>query len=98
MDIQCQYCEAELEADETFCGKTCPCPNCGEKINIPDLNSPDNIPPPPTTLTKKPCPFCNEEILTTSTRCTSCGKLLDETSNFETTTTKGGISRFLKIF
>jgi predicted RNA-binding Zn-ribbon protein involved in translation (DUF1610 family) len=94
MDIQCRYCDAELEADETYCGKTCPCPGCGKEIDIPDLNSPDSIPPPPTTLTKKPCPFCNEEILETSTRCTSCGKLLDATS----TTTKGGIFRFLKIF
>lgn len=49
MDIKCQYCEAELEADENCYGEICCCPICGEKINIPfpdDLpdNGPDNGP------------------------------------------------------
>ncbi len=98
MDIQCQYCYAELEANEDFYGKTCDCPGCGKEINIPDPNSPDsNPPPPPSTLMKEACPFCSEEILTTSRRCPFCSKRLDEAET--TAASKGGsVSRFLNIF
>lgn len=98
MDLKCQYCEAELEADENYYGKTCPCPSCGENIKIPVLDdSSDYTLSSSTTLAKRACPFCNEKILTSVTKCTSCGKLLDEAVNLDAAP-KGGIFRFLNIF
>ncbi len=36
----CPYCEVELEAPESFIGRSTACPDCEEKFTIPAVSKP----------------------------------------------------------
>ena len=67
LSIKCLKCNETFPASDEMFGKEMNCPNCNEKILVPEKT--------------KTCKFCGEEILTAAIKCKHCGEFTRKITN-----------------
>lgn len=85
IEFSCQHCGKALSTSDDKAGRKAKCPQCGEVIQVPELETAEMAteadeeglaPPLPGEQRMKNCPMCGERVPASAKKCEFCGEEL----------------------
>lgn len=73
----CEYCQQSIVASSEMLGEIVDCPNCQQRLMVPESATLVELDSPPPVPEYRQCPFCAETIQCTAVKCKHCGEFLD---------------------